>query len=80
MSEQEMLNEIERLRGELETANKSRERLREMLCLVLPVDPPEVTEKLVLEMLQQPVYGIEDIIADLRDGPNSSQTSRPIPA
>jgi hypothetical protein len=81
MSEQEMMNEIERLTRELEAANKSRDRLREMLCVILPMDSPEVTEKLVLEMMQQPVHGIEDIIADLlREEPDGSQTSRPIPA
>jgi hypothetical protein len=66
MSEKEMLQEIERLRRELAEANESRNRLREMICAILPVDPPDVTEKLVLEMMQQPAQGIEDIIADLR--------------
>jgi hypothetical protein len=66
MSEQEMLAEIDRLRRELAEATESRNRLRELVCAILPVDPPDVTEKLVLEMMQQPAQGIDDIIADLR--------------
>ena len=81
MSERELLEENERLRRELADMTKSRERLREMVCALFPVDPPEVTEKLVLEMMQQPLCGIEDIIEDLlRDNPSDSREGRQIPA
>jgi hypothetical protein len=68
MDEQEVRQEIERLRRELADVTKSRDRLREMICDILPVDSPEVMEALVLEMMAQPARGIEDIIADLRRG------------
>jgi hypothetical protein len=81
MSEQELLQENERLRRELEAANKSRERLREIVCALLPVDPPEVMERQVQEMMQGAVYGIEDIIADLlQKEPDSPSANRSIPA
>jgi hypothetical protein len=66
MSEQEMLQEIERLRRELADMTKSRDRLREMIYAIVPLDSPDVTEELILEMMQQPAQGIDDIIADLR--------------
>ncbi len=79
MNEQEMQQEIERLRRELADVTKSRDRLREMICDILPMDSPEVTEALVLEMMEQPAQGIEDIIAELRrDEP--PQQGRQIPA
>jgi hypothetical protein len=79
MTEQQLLQENERLRRELAEANKSRERLREMLCAFFPLDPPDVLEKQVLEMMQQPMHGIEDIIAELHcDEP--PEKNRQIPA
>ncbi len=79
MSEHEMLQEIERLQRELAGANKSRERLREMVCAFFPIDAPDVMEKQVLEMMRQPMHGIDDIIEELqRDGP--PEQNRQIPA
>jgi hypothetical protein len=81
MSEQEMMQEIERLRRELETANRSRERLREIVCAILPLDPLQVMEKQIQKMMQGPVFGIEDIIADLRqDVAETPPTDHPISA
>jgi endonuclease YncB( thermonuclease family) len=79
MSEKEMLEKIERLQRELAEANKSRDRLREMLCAVFPVDSPDVMEAMVVEMMQHPMQGIDDIIEELqRDEPPGQ--NRQIPA
>jgi len=81
MTEPEMREEIERLRRELAIANTSRERLREMLCMVLAVPPPDIMEKEIEEMMKQPMFGIEDIIEELRrDGPDGWTEGHPIPA
>jgi DNA repair exonuclease SbcCD ATPase subunit len=81
MIEQELRNENERLRRELAEAAKSRERLREMVCALMPVDSPDVLEKQIQEMMKLPVHGIDDIIEELsRDERSSPQKSRPIPA
>lgn len=81
MNENEMREEIERLRRELDAANKSRERLREMVFAFFPIDPPEVMEKRVEEMMQQPMKGIDDIITELMaDERDSTQNGQSIPA
>ena len=81
MNEQELREENERLRRELAEVTKSRERLREIVCAITPVDPSDVMESMVQEMMQRPVHGIDDIIEDLRrDQPGASKTGKQIPA
>jgi hypothetical protein len=79
MTEREMKDEIERLRAELAEANKSRERLREMICAILPVAPPEVMEREIEEMMRNPPSDITDIIADMMSD-RSEGEGRQIPA
>lgn len=81
MTEQELRDENERLRRELETANKSRERLRAMICTILPVDSPELMEKQIQEMMKQPMVGIDDIVEELlREELGNPQKNQQIPA
>ena len=68
MNEQELRDENERLRRGLAEATKSRDRLREMICAILPVEPPDVIEKEIEEMMSKPARGIDDIIEELRRG------------
>ena len=81
MTLQELRDENERLRRELEMVNKSCGRLREMICAILPVDPPELMEKQIQDMMKQPVTGIDDIVEELlRSEPGNPQKNQQISA
>ena len=70
-------HDIERLRQELAVAKSERTWVHRIVCRLLPIDDPDVVEKQVLEMMQQPRYGIEDIIQELLA---DDQPSNQIPA
>jgi hypothetical protein len=81
MNEQELREENERLHRELAEKTKSRERLRELVCALMPVNSPDVMEKQVQEMMKLPVHGIDDIIEELwRDDRDAAHQNQPIPA
>ena len=66
MSEQEMLNEIDRLRQELAVMTRSRERLMKWLCQALRFETdPEVLEREIKEMEYLPPRDVNDVLRDL---------------
>lgn len=76
MNEKEMREEIDRLRLELEIANKSREQLRAIISMFVPREPPEEIEKQLEEAMKRRGRGpgIQEIIDDLlRDEPRQDQ-------
>jgi hypothetical protein len=73
--------QIDALRADLAQASKERKWLHKLVCRMLAMDDPDVFEAEFLEMLKQPMYGIEDIIEDLlKDEPGSLPPQKQIPA
>lgn len=70
MTEQEMLQEIERLRRELADVQKDRNQLHKTLCSILPVEETEITPKQFEELrksARDPAEVLRDLFpADLR--------------
>ena len=81
MTEQEMVQEIDRLRRELAETRKERDYFHKVICHSIPVDPPEVMEEKIREMMKHPMYTIDDIIQDLlNDGRDTLPPNNQIPA
>ncbi len=66
MNEQELRDENERLRRQVEDLTKSRERLLEWLCQALRFEnDPKVLEKEIEEMLLQPHRDAFDVLREV---------------
>lgn len=66
MSEQEMLQEIERLRRELAKVREDRNHLHKALCQMLPFEEIQWTAEEMREMLEKNVT-ILDLLEDAED-------------
>jgi hypothetical protein len=64
MSEQDMAQEIVRLKRELEAANKSRERWREMLCAFIPIDKTEITPE-EFERMKKTAKPVDELLREI---------------
>ena len=80
MNENEMSQETERLRRELDEVTKSRDRWIELARAMFNLGPQEDMEKELQDLMNQPSYRIDDIIEDLRREPESPKQGKQIPA
>ena len=64
MNEQEMRQEIERLRRELAEVREDRNNLHKMLCSMIPVDRTEITQE-EFERAIQNAKTVDELFRDL---------------
>ena len=64
MSENEMRQEIDRLRGELADIRADRDRLHKTLCRVLPFEPVEITPEQLAEIARR-ARPVQEALRDL---------------
>lgn len=64
MSQQEMQQEIERLRRELANVREDRNQLHKMLCSMIPIDRTEITPEEFAELVKN-AKPVDELMRDL---------------
>jgi hypothetical protein len=64
MTEQEMLQEIDRLRRELAQVREDRNNLHKMLCTMIPIDRTEITPE-EFDKLIKTAKNVDDLLRDI---------------
>jgi hypothetical protein len=57
--------QIEAITRDLARARKERRWVHKLVCGMIPIDPPEVVEAELIELMKGPWYSIDDLLTDL---------------